>query len=161
MLQIGDLKVSQSLAIVRVLARLGGIAGDSDADFALSEMLIQEGEDIYLLLGKAMYGAGFPESRPAAFDALFAAEGPVARHLAHLERLATSTGDFTSRRTAGEAALMATLFLLADLEPAEALLSGLPKLRAFYDKRAAAATALTAGLRPYFRREAVRGPDED
>ena len=47
--------VSQSLAIVRVLGRKAGIEGKTDADFAKSEMLIEESNDLYASLGKAMY----------------------------------------------------------------------------------------------------------
>ena len=38
------LKVSQSLAIVRILSRRAKLEGATEADFALSEMLIQQGE---------------------------------------------------------------------------------------------------------------------
>lgn len=159
-LALGELKVSQSLAIVRVLARRGGIAGDTDADFASSEMLIQEGEDIYLLVAKAMYGPGYPASRPAAFVALFAPDGPIARQLSFLEAMVNPADNFTSTgRTAGEAAIMGTLIILTTLEPAESLFGCTPRLRAFYSKREAAAKATLAGLKPYFRRDA--GADEE
>jgi hypothetical protein len=138
-----------------VLARAGGLSGATDADFALSEMLIQEGEDIYLGLAKAHYAPGHPASRPAAFDEFFAADGKAARHLAALEALATPGGDFTAARTAGEAAVMGALVLMADLEAVESLLAATPKLRAFYAKRAAAAAKALDGLKPYFSRSAV------
>jgi len=51
----GDVKVAQSLAIVRYLARKGGLQGDDDKGFAFSEMLIQEMEDIFTLMAKANY----------------------------------------------------------------------------------------------------------
>ena len=51
----GDVKVAQSLAIVRYLARKGGLQGDDDKGFAFSEMLIQEMEDIFTLLARANY----------------------------------------------------------------------------------------------------------
>jgi hypothetical protein len=38
----GEVKVAQSLAILRYLARKGGLQGDDDKGFAFSEMLIQE-----------------------------------------------------------------------------------------------------------------------
>jgi len=161
MLEHSGLKVSQSLAIARVLARAGGLSGATDADFALSEMLIQEGEDIYLALAKAHYAPGFPASRPAAFDALFAPDGAAARHIAALEALATPAGDFTGARTAGESAIMGALVLLADLEPVEALLAAAPKLRAFYAKRAAAAAKALDGLRPYFSRAGEKAAEDD
>lgn len=157
--EIGTTKVSQSLAIVRVLSRMGGLAGATDADFALSEMLIQEAEDIYLSLSKAMYGPGYPASRPDAFAAIFAPGGYVTTQVKYLEALVTPGGDFTTAPTAGEAAVMGVLCIISDLEPIDALLAHAPKLHAFYSKRAASAGAVLAGLKPYFRRDA--GEDSD
>ena len=51
----GDVKVAQSLAILRYLARKGGLQGDDDKAFAFSEMLIQEMEDCFTLMAKANY----------------------------------------------------------------------------------------------------------
>ena len=51
----GDVKVAQSLAILRYLARKGGLQGDDDKGFAFSEMLIQEMEDCFTLMAKAHY----------------------------------------------------------------------------------------------------------
>ena len=51
----GDVKVAQSLAILRYLARKGGLQGDDDKGFAFSEMLIQEMEDCFTMLAKANY----------------------------------------------------------------------------------------------------------
>ena len=108
---------------------------------------------MYADIAKAFYAPGHPATRPAAFTALFAPGGAAARHLAALERLATPAGDFTAARTAGECAVMGALMILADLEPVEALLAELPKLRAFYGKRVAAAAAALDGLAPYFKRD--------
>ncbi len=38
----GDTKIAQSGAVLRYLAKLGSLQGDSEADFARSEMLIEE-----------------------------------------------------------------------------------------------------------------------
>lgn len=38
----GDVKLAQSCAILRYLARKGGLQGDNDKAFAFSEMLIEE-----------------------------------------------------------------------------------------------------------------------
>lgn len=154
-------RVAQSFAIMRVLARRGGIAGNSEADFARSEMLIEEAADIYTALAKPMYAPGYPATRPEAYAAFFAPGGPASAHVGFLEALVTPEGDFTAERTAGEAAVMGSLYLLAQLEPAEALFAAAPKLQAFYSRRLPAAAALLHGLRPYFSRAAVKGPEED
>merc|ERR1711966_515781 len=38
---------AQSTAIVNIMARKAGIEGKTDKDFAISQMLIAEGEDLY------------------------------------------------------------------------------------------------------------------
>jgi glutathione S-transferase len=38
----GDVKLAQSSAILRYLARKGGLSGDTDAAYAVSEMFIEE-----------------------------------------------------------------------------------------------------------------------
>ncbi len=69
----GDIKLGQSNAILRYLARKGGIEGDSDADYALSEMLIEACVDIKALLRTA-YRSGDKE---ASYDALFTPDSPL------------------------------------------------------------------------------------
>jgi len=48
---------------------------------------------------------------------------------------------------------MGALMILADLEPVEALLAELPKLRACCGQRVAAAAAALDGLAPDFKRD--------
>ncbi len=69
----GDIKMSQSMAILRYIARKGGIEGDSDQDYALNEMLIEEFCDINKLLDTAM----FSNNKNAAYDVLFATDGAM------------------------------------------------------------------------------------
>ncbi len=52
----GELQVSQSMAIVRYLSRKTGLEGDSDEDYAVSEMLLEEFNDLYTILAKVRYG---------------------------------------------------------------------------------------------------------
>ena len=44
--------VAQSTAIVNVIARMAGTAGACDDDFAMSQQLLAEGEDLYALLDR-------------------------------------------------------------------------------------------------------------
>ena len=62
---------------------------------------------------------------------------------------------FTSSFTAGEAAVLAGISLLKDLEPLEKLLAAFPDLAAFYAKNSADVDAALAGLSPYFARPAA------
>ena len=43
------------MAIVRVLARKGGLEGKTDADFAVSEMLLEEFNDTFTSMAKCQY----------------------------------------------------------------------------------------------------------
>lgn len=112
---------------MRVLSRRAGLEGKTDADFAMSEMLLQETEDLYTATAKAMYAPGYPASRPAAFAALFAPDGAANKHLGNLEALVNASGAFTSAPTAGQISVVAALHLLGGLEPLDA--ARFPKLR--------------------------------
>ena len=65
----GDVKIAQSNAIFRYLAKKGNQQGDSPAAFADSEMMIEESTDILNLLTKAYYSA----NRAEDLNKLFAA----------------------------------------------------------------------------------------
>lgn len=71
------------MAIARFVARKAGLQGDNDADFAKSEMLLEESVDIANLVGKAYYAA----DRKAEMDKTF--DEVIPQHLAALEKLAT------------------------------------------------------------------------
>ena len=49
--------MAQSGAIIRYLAKQAGLSGDNDAEFAFSEMLIEESQDLISLMNKAFYAA--------------------------------------------------------------------------------------------------------
>ena len=53
----GDVSLAQSGALIRYVARKGGLSGETDADFAKSEMLIEEMQDIFTALVKAQYAS--------------------------------------------------------------------------------------------------------
>lgn len=69
----GDIKIAQSNAIFRYLAKKGGLQGDNDLAFAASEQFTEEANDLYNLLTKAYYSA----DRTASLNEVFAAEGPM------------------------------------------------------------------------------------
>ena len=72
-LEDGDVKLAQSNAIVRYLAKKGGISGSTDAAFAMSEMLIEESADLFTMTAKNHYAA----DKASAWSAYFAAGGPM------------------------------------------------------------------------------------
>ena len=144
------LQVSQSGAIVRVLARRGGLSGATEADFALSEVLLEEYADLLNALGKCMYG-GPKAERPARFQAFLAPEGGAAAHLSHFESVCKEGGVFTSSVTAGECAVACALHTLLGLKGD--LLAALPKLSAFWAARKARTADALAGLTPYYTPE--------
>ena len=141
------LQVSQSAAIVRVLARRGGLAGATEADFVVSEMLLEEYADLLNALGKAMYGGPLAE-RPARFAAFLAPAGGARKHLEHFEALAKAGGAFTSSVTSGECAVACALHTLLGLKAD--LAEGLPQLNAFWAARKARTADALAGLAPYY-----------
>jgi glutathione S-transferase len=127
-LEAGDLKVAQSLAIVRFLARRGGLEGKSDADYAVSEMLIQEFEDVYGVLAKANYVPD--DAKVAAWTK--ARDETLPHHLANLEKLLPAGSAFftTEGPTAGDLAAYMALNFALDVN-ADAL-DKFPKLAGFY-----------------------------
>jgi len=87
-----DLVIGQSTAIANYIAKVGGLEGDSDEDFALSQMCMAEGEDIYAMLGACeLANWKTLEQRKAGADkaaALF--KDGLAAHFANLAKLAKS-----------------------------------------------------------------------
>lgn len=145
----GDVKIAQSNAIFRYLAKKAGLLGDTDAEFAMSEMLIEEGVDLFGMMGKAHYS----EDKAKGFNDLFAADGPAAKHMACLDRLPLASLCEGERRVAGAIYLAATLDMLVNLEPT--VLDASPNVKAFFESTVAL-PAFGNGIRdlsPYFTRE--------
>lgn len=148
----GEIKIAQSNAILRYCARKAGLAGDSDSEFALSEMLIEEHADIYTMIAKAQYA----EDKAKAYTELFAPEGGMAKHLRYLENLLPG-GDSPffkagEKRLAGGIAIGAILDIVVTLEPT--MLDATPKVKAFFEAMMAT-PAFGNGLRDvpmYFSR---------
>lgn len=115
------------MAITRFIARKTGLQGDNDADFAKSEMLLEESVDIANVVGKAHYSA----DRKAEMDKVFAEAIP--KHLAALEKLATGE-TLTGKVLAGDLAIFAIFNILSKLQAD--VLDNFPKLKAFYNKLA-------------------------
>jgi len=69
----GEVKLAQSQAILRYLAKKGGIQGATDAEFANSEMLIEETRDILALMETAVGSA----TKNTTYDELFSETGAM------------------------------------------------------------------------------------
>ncbi len=130
------LKVNQSMAIARYLSRKYGLQGDNDADFAISEQLIEESSDIFTAVAKAHYSP----DKAAAYATLFETEIP--KHFGFLEALLPNENGFASKTTAGDIAVFSIVNLVLDLEPTAT--DNFPKLKAFY-----AGLSQNAGIKGY------------
>jgi len=126
-LEDGHVKVGQSAAIARYLARKAKLEGSTDAAFATSEQLFEEAADIFTILGKA----SSEKDKNAAFDKAFAETLPT--HFQNLEKLIGENGHFTSEHklVAGEIALFSVLNFSQDLSKES--LDNTPKLKKFYE----------------------------
>lgn len=138
--------LGQSLAIVRYIARLAKLQGETDKEFAASEQLIQEGEDIYGNLAKAHYAP----DRTEAMDKFFA--GGVNTHLDNLTKLLNGE-TFTGRLLAGDLAIFVALDILVGLQAD--VLDKHQSLKDFHARVAAnpKVSAVAAGLHMYFKRQ--------
>lgn len=83
------LSLTFSGAIARFAARQAGLQGDNDADFATSEQLIEEFQDLFNALAKANYSP----DKAAEYDKVFNEVFP-----AHFDRLEKLLGDKVSNR---------------------------------------------------------------
>jgi len=137
LLEVNGMNIGQSLAIVNYIGRVSGLEGKDDAEFATSQMLLAEGEDLYTLMQKhqptIMAGYGQrgklgPEENKVFWDSTVPAE------MAKLEKLlGTTAGDsFTSTgTTVGELYLFAMMHQMKLCSPD--FLKGTPGLLKFYE----------------------------
>jgi hypothetical protein len=109
------------------IAKIGGLSGGSDADFAMSEMLLCEADDILAILAGAKYRNG---NTAEAWDAALDEQLPP--HYANLEKLLRPGARcFTAvGPCAGDIAIFAALDIVMDLDPR--LIAGFPLLTAFF-----------------------------
>lgn len=132
----GGRVVGQSVAIANYIAHRASMHGAGDDDFALSQMCLAEGEDLYsLLLGAELARWKPREVRAAKAEAV---RGLIATtvpdHLAKLEALCAAPLGFTSTgQTAGELYLFGMLYQTAAVAGA-ASLDATPRLKAWFDR---------------------------
>jgi glutathione S-transferase len=122
----GDVRVNQSLAIVNYVARKTNLQGETDAEFAISQMLISEYNDLYDMLVKIQY---LKKDKTEDFAACFA--GPWGTQLGYLVQLLGQKATFTGKLLAGDVCIWAVLDIAVNLK--KDLLDGYPTLKAFYE----------------------------
>eukprot|EP01121_Diplochlamys_sp_Union-15-3_P003312 TRINITY_DN13166_c0_g1_i1.p1 TRINITY_DN13166_c0_g1~~TRINITY_DN13166_c0_g1_i1.p1 ORF type:complete len:206 (+),score=31.44 TRINITY_DN13166_c0_g1_i1:22-618(+) len=124
----GDLRLGQSLAIARYIGRKAHLLGDTDTEFGISEMLVQQYDDLYNILAKAQY------SQPRS-EAMKVAIVNIQKSLELTQNLLK--GDtFTGKLLLGDLAIFGMLDLFVkDIKPD--ILDSFPKLKAFYERVAA------------------------
>eukprot|EP01103_Thecamoeba_quadrilineata_P021279 TRINITY_DN9722_c0_g1_i1.p1 TRINITY_DN9722_c0_g1~~TRINITY_DN9722_c0_g1_i1.p1 ORF type:complete len:196 (+),score=47.74 TRINITY_DN9722_c0_g1_i1:13-600(+) len=145
-LQDGSLKVAESAAITRFLARKAKIEGDNDEDFAHSEQAIEFANDILTALAQAHYGS----DKKAGYKKFYE-ELPT--YLGKAEKVLK--GDFfASKLTTGDLAIFSILNIIVDAHPTA--LDNNARLKAHYN-RIAAIPSISAALpkagHPYFKPE--------
>jgi len=118
--------VEQPLYVIaRYVGRKGGLLGlESDADYAASEQLVQQFEDILTDIAKAHFAKPRGEAMTKALDE------SVAHKLEHVEKLAKGH-TITGKVLLGDLAIFSALYIIVhDLRPN--YLEKFPKLKAFY-----------------------------
>jgi glutathione S-transferase len=151
MLELGGKRIVQSGAIMRLLARRGGLSGDDEDEFVLSETLMCEAEDIFQAMARAHYDQK-EGSNQAAWDKFFSEW--FRKHCGYLETLLPVDGPFFKsgpKRLAGGLYLACVLDSCLDIEPKS--LDDFPKLKRFEEAMIALPEfALRKGRDIYFKR---------
>eukprot|EP01123_Difflugia_compressa_P009440 TRINITY_DN313_c0_g1_i1.p1 TRINITY_DN313_c0_g1~~TRINITY_DN313_c0_g1_i1.p1 ORF type:complete len:213 (-),score=45.31 TRINITY_DN313_c0_g1_i1:153-752(-) len=143
----GDILLGQSLAIARYLARKAHLLGETDREFAVSEMMVQQYDDFYNQLAKAQYTQPRSEAMKNALTNVTKGLQVTEKHL--------TGATFTGKILLGDLAIFTILdIIVKDLKPD--IFDSLPKLKAFYDHVAADEGVkgyLAVPLSPYFKTE--------
>eukprot|EP00596_Hydrurales_sp_CCMP1899_P007409 CAMPEP_0119040700 /NCGR_PEP_ID=MMETSP1177-20130426/10713_1 /TAXON_ID=2985 /ORGANISM="Ochromonas sp, Strain CCMP1899" /LENGTH=182 /DNA_ID=CAMNT_0007006011 /DNA_START=129 /DNA_END=677 /DNA_ORIENTATION=- len=125
----GDVKLAQSMAILHYLSKKGGLQGDTDASYAVSEMFIEEANDIFSMVNKA----NTSPDKTVGYANLYADDGPLQKQLGFLEKMHNGDGPYFNnqeKQFAGAYTLGAVFDILVHLEPSA--LDSFPKMKLFY-----------------------------
>ena len=146
MLKDGDLTLAQSFALVRYLARKGGVQGDDLKAFGLSEMVTEEAADLLGGLAKSKYASDPLDAYTKFFNETLTQQLGYLNNLLH--------GDFFGgdKPLQGDAALYSVLYLIhrCNASLLDTVLASAPKVQAWYarfgalDQIAKALTVLDA-----------------
>jgi len=127
-----------------------GTNGETDAEFAMSEMLIESYSNIYAMFNKANYA----QDKAAGWAEVFGEGGHFPKICSQLEKLIPEGSVYfvPEKRVTGGYCIAAALNMGVSLEPA--CLDAFPKLKAFHDEMLA--SPAFGGIREwqmYFKRE--------
>ena len=148
------LVIGQSIAIANYIGKKASMHGATDEEFALSQMCMAEGEDLYSLLLKHEYAMWKkPEVRAskAAEQKILVAE-TLPTHFAHLEKLCGANGFTSSGTTVGELYLFGIIWQTTRVSGME-ILGSFPKLGTWFAK-----TAALPAVVKVFEGESAMGP---
>ena len=124
----GNVKIAQSGAIIRYFAKLSNLDGKTMQEFGVSDMLIEEYQDIFAALSRCNYHT----DKAAAYNAAFAEGGVLNKQFAFLENLLVNEYFASDQPLAGDYCIVAGLDLCISLDPD--CLNSFPKLKNLYDK---------------------------
>jgi len=123
--------IAQSGAIARYIAKLGGLNGSNDSEFAKSEMLLGETDDLMTGMTKCMYTEG--KDKNTCFDEYFA--GPWKVQMGCLEKLIPDGEKYFipgATRCAGGYGIACACEIALSLQPD--CLDAFPKVKAFAEE---------------------------
>ena len=82
----GNVKIAQSGAIIRYFAKLSNLDGSTMQEFGISDMLIEEYQDIFAALSRCNYNP----DKANAYSMALAEGGVINKQFAFLENLLTN-----------------------------------------------------------------------
>eukprot|EP01101_Sappina_pedata_P013639 TRINITY_DN98_c0_g2_i1.p1 TRINITY_DN98_c0_g2~~TRINITY_DN98_c0_g2_i1.p1 ORF type:complete len:209 (-),score=117.14 TRINITY_DN98_c0_g2_i1:95-688(-) len=125
-IEIDGIEIAQSNAIARYIGKKANLEGEGK-DYAISEMLIEEQNDILTILARAN------KSDDIAGELKKALEVEIPKHFGFLEKLLAHGGEFFgSKLTTGDVAIWSIVNIVIDVDPAA--LDKFNKLKAFYGR---------------------------
>jgi glutathione S-transferase len=137
------------MAIARYCAKITGLDGEGN-DWATSEMMLEEHNDIFDLFNAAKYRHAQPDSQEA-WDKCVKVDVP--KHLAMLETKITESGFFGSKMCAGDIAICSVINFGLD---SGLDLAPFPKIGALYASvclgSGPVAAYIAEATPPYFKR---------
>ncbi|CEG01993.1 Thioredoxin-like fold [Ostreococcus tauri] len=142
-LEDGAMTICQSMAIARVLARRANALGESERDFAESEMLLEKFVEVYDGLKEAhVYGKGTPKEKVA--DVVAA----LATHLEQMDGMVNA-----ERGTVGDISAIAAVVIAKEFG-VDAITAKAPKVKAYYDAKKSVVDAVCGSYSAWFKPEA-------
>ena len=105
---VDGITMSQTLAIMNVIGRKAAMMGDTDKDFAMSQMLLAETEDVYKAMQQGIPTIFNKEKTKEDYDKFWNEVAP--KHLGMINALVSWGGTFTATgKTIGELYLWSML----------------------------------------------------